>query len=84
MQKKRWSSPTEFAYICTHGNSQPSVFTVYKTMFIVSSLVREFWCLPAQSASIRGNVDTSVTKIRRDGNKFIDITCPTHYPKRVH
>lgn len=39
--------------------------------------------LPAQSPSIRGNVDTSVRQICRDGNEFVDVTRSTHYPKGV-
>lgn len=70
-----------------------SVFTVciylYKYIYIYctySKLTSEIILLrilPAQSPSIRGNVDTSVRKICRDGNEFIDVTCSTHYPKRV-
>lgn len=39
--------------------------------------------LPAQSPSIRGNVDTSVRQICGDGNEFVDITCSTQDPKGV-
>lgn len=39
--------------------------------------------LPAQSPSIRGNVDTSVRQVCGDGNELVDITRSTQDPKGV-
>lgn len=39
---------------------------------------------PAQTASVRGDVDAAVGQVGGDGHKLVDKTCPAHQPEGAH